>query len=138
MTASALRRPESAVAWPGPRGLFVSGSGTDVGKTVTTAALLRALRLGGWAAQAVKPVQTGVPPKNLSSAPLADMSVYAAAVADLSPRLFPSVSPAACLHCFRCLPFNRSPSSLEVLASGVIAPFGCIVLLSADSRQTHG
>lgn len=38
--------------------VFVSGTGTDVGKTVFTAALLRALRLAGVAAQAVKPVQT--------------------------------------------------------------------------------
>lgn len=69
VTASALRRPESAVAWTGPRGLFVSGSGTDVGKTVTTAALLRALRLGGWAAQAVKPVQTASPQKTCPARP---------------------------------------------------------------------
>ncbi|MFR8275033.1 MAG: AAA family ATPase [Desulfovibrio fairfieldensis] len=48
----AVRRPLCAV--------FVSGTGTDVGKTVVTAALLRALRLAGVAAQAVKPVQTGV------------------------------------------------------------------------------
>lgn len=46
----AFRRPLCAV--------FVSGTGTDVGKTVVTAALLRALRLAGVAAQAVKPVQT--------------------------------------------------------------------------------
>lgn len=109
----------------------MSGSGTDVGKTVTTAALLRALRLGGWAAQAVKPVQTGVPPKNLSSAPLADMSVYAAAVADLSPRLFPSVSPAACLHCF---PLPASPH-LAAARSG--ARLTCAGLAKDVAQQAH-
>ena len=49
---------------PGDRGpvqgFFVTGTGTDVGKTAFTAALLRALRGRGVAAQALKPVQTGV------------------------------------------------------------------------------
>ena len=43
-------------------GVFIAGSGTDVGKTVVTAALLRALLLAGARAQALKPVQTGVAP----------------------------------------------------------------------------
>ena len=54
------------------RGLFVAGSGTDVGKTVVTAALLRALLLAGINVQAVKPVQTGVAPEQANTAPLAD------------------------------------------------------------------
>ena len=41
--------------------LVMAGTGTDVGKTVCTAALLRALRQNGLAAQAVKPVQTVAP-----------------------------------------------------------------------------
>lgn len=41
-------------------GLFVTGTDTDVGKTVITAGLLRALRLAGCSARAIKPVQTGV------------------------------------------------------------------------------
>ena len=43
--------PESA---PPLRAVFVAGTGTDVGKTVITAGLLRALRGLGVAAQAVK------------------------------------------------------------------------------------
>ena len=78
-------------------GAFVAGAGTDVGKTVFTAALLRALLKLGAHAQAVKPVQTGVPPEESDTAPLADAAVYAAAVADLphDPQLA-----ASALRCF--------------------------------------
>ena len=86
----ASRRPLCAV--------FVSGSGTDVGKTVVTAALLRALRLAGVAAQAVKPVQTGVRAGDEYAAPQADAPVYAAAVSDLTS--LPELAPAAVLRCF--------------------------------------
>ena len=86
----AFRRPLCAV--------FVSGTGTDVGKTVVTAALLRALRLAGVAAQAVKPVQTGVRAGEEYAASQADAPVYAAAVADLPP--LPGLAPAAVLRCF--------------------------------------
>ncbi|MDE7241642.1 AAA family ATPase, partial [Desulfovibrio sp.] len=57
------------------RAVFVAGTGTDVGKTVATGALLRALRGLGVAAQAVKPVQTGVS----SAAFRGDAVAYAAA-----------------------------------------------------------
>jgi len=40
-------------------GIFVTGTGTDVGKTVVTAGVLRLLRRHGEAAMAMKPVQTG-------------------------------------------------------------------------------
>lgn len=42
-------------------GFFITGTDTDVGKTVVTAALLRALHVDSLFACAVKPVQTGVP-----------------------------------------------------------------------------
>ncbi|MFT3959648.1 MAG: dethiobiotin synthase [Desulfovibrio sp.] len=80
------------------RGLFVAGSGTDVGKTVVTAALLRALLLAGINVQAVKPVQTGVAPEQAATAPLADARVYAAAVAGLPQSA--SMPPATALRCF--------------------------------------
>ena len=80
------------------RAFFVGGTGTAVGKTVVTAGLLRALRSTGIAAQAVKPVQTGVSSAEALSSPAADASVYASAGADLSP--LPHLSPAAALHCF--------------------------------------
>lgn len=84
------RSEQSAV-----RGIFVAGSGTGVGKTVCTAALLRALRLAGMAVQAVKPVQTGVAPDD--GAMLADTTVCDAAVADLPSCGLPI---AATLHSF--------------------------------------
>lgn len=80
------------------RGFFVTGTGTDVGKTAFTAALLRALRGRGVAAQALKPVQTGVRPEQLATSALADGVAYARAVADLPPL---PPAPAATLHCFR-------------------------------------
>lgn len=87
---------------PGDRGpvqgFFVTGTGTDVGKTAFTAALLRALRGRGVAAQALKPVQTGVRPEQLATSALADGVAYARAVADLPPL---PPAPAATLHCFR-------------------------------------
>lgn len=79
-------------------GLFVTGSGTDVGKTVVTAALLRALLLAGVRVQAVKPVQTGVAPQEAHTAPLADARVYASAVAGLPQGK--EMLPAEALHCF--------------------------------------
>ena len=83
------------------QGFFVTGTGTDVGKTAFTAALLRALRGRGVAAQALKPVQTGVRPEQLATSALADGVAYTRAVADLPP-LFPA--PAATLHCSVCPP----------------------------------
>ena len=41
------------------KGLFITGTDTDAGKTTVTAALLRALKVAGVPAAAVKPVQTG-------------------------------------------------------------------------------
>ena len=74
--------------------IFISGTGTDVGKTVATAALLRALRQAGLAVQAVKPVQTGVE----DAACQGDAACYASAVEDMPPGPLP---PAATLHSFR-------------------------------------
>ncbi len=43
------------------RGVVVTGTGTDVGKTIVTGALLRKLRAEGIDAVSMKPVQTGAP-----------------------------------------------------------------------------
>lgn len=80
------------------RGVFVAGSGTDVGKTVCTGALLRALRQARMAVQAVKPVQTGVPSDESAVATLSDAAVCTRAVAGVS--CMGSLDPAAVLHCF--------------------------------------
>lgn len=42
------------------RGLFVTGTGTGVGKTIVSAALLAAMRAGGEPVRAYKPVLTGL------------------------------------------------------------------------------
>ncbi|MDE5879803.1 MAG: dethiobiotin synthase, partial [Desulfovibrio sp.] len=89
-----MRPPEH----PRPlRAVFVAGTGTDVGKTVVTAGLLRALRGLGVAAQAVKPVQTGVGPAT-TGAPTGDAAAYTAAVGDMHP--VGALAPAAALRTF--------------------------------------
>jgi dethiobiotin synthetase len=47
-------------------GLFVTGSGTDIGKTFVTAGLLRCLRAKGVAVSALKPVVSGFDPEDFS------------------------------------------------------------------------
>ncbi len=42
------------------RGLFVTGTGTGVGKTIVSAALLAAMRTAGEPVRAYKPVVTGL------------------------------------------------------------------------------
>ena len=79
-------------------GVFVAGSGTDVGKTVCTGALLRALRQAHMPVQAVKAVQTGVASGESAVSPMSDAAVYAKAVAGLAPT--GAVQPGAVLHCF--------------------------------------
>ena len=79
-------------------GVFVAGSGTDVGKTVCTGALLRELRQAGFAVQAVKPIQTGVLAAEVASSPLSDASVYGKALEGVEP--LEALPAAAVLHCF--------------------------------------
>lgn len=118
--------PPSEVA-PPLRAVFVAGTGTDVGKTVVTGALLRALRELGVAAQAVKPVQTGIPvAENTPSTeignmpPMGDAAIYAQAVADIRPTL--DLPPAAVLHTFS-LP--ASPH-FAAAAEGICLKAACI------------
>ena len=80
------------------RGIFVAGSGTDVGKTVCTGALLRCLRQENVAVQAVKPVQTGVRADDVASSPLSDAFVYAKAMQGI--KSMQGLQPSAVLHCF--------------------------------------
>ncbi len=80
------------------RGVFVAGSGTDVGKTVCAGALLRALRQMRMPVQAVKPVQTGIPASAHAVSVQSDAAVYTAAVAGVAST--GRLQPAAMLHCF--------------------------------------
>lgn len=50
------------------KGLFVTGTDTEVGKTVVSAALAAALRARGEPVRAVKPVATGSPPPGADAA----------------------------------------------------------------------
>lgn len=76
------------------RGFFITGTDTDAGKTVITAALLRALHQQGLPVRAVKPVQTGVScranPADVD--PYADAVRYADAVADMAVRPLPAMT----------------------------------------------
>lgn len=94
MTVLDMTNPASPRRTLADSAVFVSGTGTDVGKSVATAALLRALRQAGLALQAVKPVQTGVEDASREG----DAACYAQAVADMPPGPLP---PAATLHSFR-------------------------------------
>ncbi|MDD4700985.1 MAG: adenosylmethionine--8-amino-7-oxononanoate transaminase [Desulfovibrio sp.] len=80
------------------QGIFVAGSGTDVGKTVCTGALLRALQQAGCAVQAVKPVQTGVLASEVASSSLSDAAVYSKALEGIRP--LEHLHASAVLHCF--------------------------------------
>ena len=65
------------------KGLFITGTGTDVGKTVAAAGLLRGLRARGLDAVPMKPVQTGArhDPDGSWNAPDLDLSLNAAGLA---------------------------------------------------------
>jgi dethiobiotin synthetase len=59
--------------------LFVAGSGTDVGKTYVTAALIRSLRASGRNVRAVKPLASGLPDLADPAFTLSDPGVLLAA-----------------------------------------------------------
>ncbi len=78
------------------RGLFVTGTGTGVGKTIVSAALLAAMREAGEPVRAYKPVVTGLSEPSGEWPP--DHELLAAAAAmdpeDVAPLRFgPAVSP---------------------------------------------
>jgi dethiobiotin synthetase len=78
------------------RGLFVTGSGTGVGKTIVSAALLAAMKAAGEPIRAYKPVLTGLSEPNGEWPP--DHELLAAAAGmdpeDVAPLRFgPAVSP---------------------------------------------
>jgi dethiobiotin synthetase len=78
------------------RGLFVTGTGTGVGKTIVSAALLAAMRAAGEPVRAYKPVVTGLSEPSGEWPP--DHELLAAAAAmdpeDVAPLRFgPAVSP---------------------------------------------
>ena len=80
--------------------LFRSGSGTDIGKTYTSASLLRAVAARGLKARALKPVMSGYDPADLARSDAgvllsaAGGEVTEATVAAVSPfRFIPPLPP---------------------------------------------
>jgi adenosylmethionine---8-amino-7-oxononanoate aminotransferase len=64
-------------------GLLITGTDTDVGKTIVTAGLLRAFQTRGISSTAVKPIQTGCFERDGKTV-VPDLAQYARATADLS------------------------------------------------------
>jgi len=76
------------------RGLFITGTDTDVGKTYVTAAIARQLRAGGWRPGACKPVCSGAEPGHTGEPRWNDVEVLAAAIGIENRSLI-------CSQCFR-------------------------------------
>ncbi|MDB5431700.1 MAG: bioD [Caulobacter sp.] len=72
-------------------GVFVTGTGTDVGKTYVTAGLIRALVAGGRAVEALKPVVSGFDPAEPEGSDPAEL--LAAAGVALTPGALERISP---------------------------------------------
>jgi dethiobiotin synthetase len=73
------------------RSFFVTGSGTDIGKTYVTAAMIRGLRARGLRVDAIKPVLSGFDP---AYPEVSDTGVLAQALGrDLSPELIQLMTP---------------------------------------------
>ena len=81
------------------RALFVTGAGTDVGKTYVSACLLRGLRARGLTPEALKPVMSGFDPNDLAACDggiLLDAlgrEVSAKTIAAVAPFRFPAALP---------------------------------------------
>jgi dethiobiotin synthetase len=86
------------------RGIFITGTGTGVGKTIVTAGVLRQLIADGANAMVMKPVQTGVAPDALLTAPASDVAFVlraanlriSTATADILAHVVPYAFPPAC------------------------------------------
>jgi dethiobiotin synthetase len=83
------------------RGLFVTGTGTGVGKTIVSAALLAAMRVAGESVRAYKPVVTGLdeppgawPPDHELLALAADMTSVQVAPLRYGPAVSPHLAAA--------------------------------------------
>jgi dethiobiotin synthetase len=95
MAAGKARTPDSD-ALAGPAGLFVTGTGTDVGKTILSAALTAAIRAAGRPVRACKPVVSGIdgPPGGWPADHVLLGSLCGLAPEEVSPlRYGPAVSP---------------------------------------------
>ena len=95
--------------------IFVTASGTEIGKTFVTCALIRQLRRRGCSVTALKPVATGISPETLSDSDsarlLQALGVPAAAdaIAAIAPWQFPEpLSPdMAAVRAHTTIPFDE-------------------------------
>lgn len=119
------------------RAIFITGTGTDVGKTIVTAALLRALRKRGLNAASMKPVQTGAFLLDGSwRAPDLDAHLEAAEL-DVSSATYSLMAP----YCYAppCSPHlagrmaGRYPNLNEIVrcARALLVEFDCILVEGA-------
>lgn len=99
-------------------GYFITGTDTDVGKTLATAALLRAFLDAGHQAVALKPVQTGCPQQD-GQLVAEDPAVYAR----FAEPYFPNGYPEACCRKFvpACSPHLAAEMAGEALAPDDLA-----------------
>jgi len=122
-----------------PRGLFVTGTGTGVGKTVLSAALLAAMSAAGAQVRAHKPVVTGLdersetgwPPDHELLASVAGMTPEEVAPLRYGPAVSPhlaaalageTIDPAAMIARARAAAIGRGALILEGVG-GLLVPF---------------
>ena len=109
-------------------GVFVTGTGTDVGKTFVTAALARHFRSLGQPVEALKPIVSGFDPKNVSSS-------------DPAMLLTALERPSTIDEIERISPWRFSaPLSPDLAAQmeGTTIPFSNLVAFSRDAIRTDG
>jgi dethiobiotin synthetase len=115
------------------RGVFVSGTGTGVGKTHFTVALVRALRARGLPVRALKPVETGCAPRaedadRLAAAAgrpeLADVSGLLRLPEPLAPAAIPGPKPTIASLALRICSVAPLEAPLVVEgAGGLLVPY---------------
>ena len=110
----------SAPLHQGQRRLFVTGTGTEIGKTVVTTALATALRRQGHKVAAVKPVETGCEPTALDATRLADACGRPQLAS--APGLYRAARPAAPLAATRA--GEQQPPTAASLAEATLAAGG--------------
>lgn len=113
----------------GPRAatlVFVSGTGTDVGKTWWTAALASELRAAGRAVSARKPVQSGEPGAGRGRGPRADADVLAAATGEDPASVCPPTRsyPLAWAPPMAAAELGRPPFAVADLVAEIAWPAG--------------
>ena len=102
--------------------VFVTASGTEIGKTFVACALIHQLRRGGRSVSALKPVATGISPETVSDSDsallLQALGIPAAddAVAAITPWRFPEpLSPdMAAARAHTTIPFNELVAFCQV------------------------